>query len=60
MEEGVAEALGEGMEEDVFDGFEAGVGFVEFASAPGLADEQPVGGAVAGAVEAFGVDEGFQ
>ena len=46
MAEGVAEVFGEGLEVDVFDGFEADVGLVEFASALGLADVDPVGGAV--------------
>ena len=39
---------------------EAEWGFVEFAAALGLADVEPVGGAVAGAAKALGVDEGFQ
>lgn len=56
----MAEAFGEGLEVDVFDGFEANVFFVEFPSALGLADVDPVGRAVTGAVEAFGVDEGFE
>ena len=33
MTEGVAEVFGEGVEVEVFDRFEADVGFVEFASA---------------------------
>ena len=60
MTEGEAEVFGEGAEEDVFDRFEADVGFVEFASALGVADMDPVSGAVAGSWEPFGVDEGFQ
>ncbi len=33
---------------------------VELSSARGLADEAPVGGAVAGSTEAGGLDEGLQ
>jgi len=56
----MAEVFGEGLEEDIFDRFEADVGFVEFSSALGLANVNPVGGAVAGCAKAFGVNEGFQ
>jgi len=60
LAEGVAEARVEGIEEDVLDGLEAELGFVEFAAALGLADVAPVGGTIAGAAKALGVDEGFQ
>ena len=60
MAEGLGKACCEGIEEDVFDGLEAEWGFVEFAAALGVADMKPVGGAVAGAAKALGVDEGFQ
>src|SRR5712691_3251862 len=49
----------EGVEVDVFDGQRVGVVAVEFAAAGGASDVDPVGGAVAGAGEAGGFDEGF-
>jgi len=58
--EGVAEAGVEGIEEDVLDGLEAELRFVEFAAALGLAGMAPVGGTIAGAAKPLAVNEGFE
>ena len=50
----------EGFDEDVLDGLGAVVASVEFPPALGLAEMDPVGGAVAGAEEARGLAEGLQ
>ena len=50
----------DGFEEDVLDGESELVGGVELAAALGLADVDPVGGAIAGATEALAFAEGFE
>ena len=50
----------EGFDEDVFDGQGEFVVCVELAAAQGLAEVEPVGGAIAGAAEARGFAQGFQ
>ena len=50
----------EGEEEDVFEREWVAVIGVKFAAALGMADVNPVGRAVAGAMEAGVVDEGFE
>ena len=50
----------EGFDEDVLDGLVVLVASIEFPAALGLAEMDPVGGAVAGALEARSLAEGFQ
>ena len=50
----------EGFDEDVFDGLVVLVTSIEFAAALGLAQMDPVGGALAGALEARRFAERFQ
>ena len=50
----------DGLEQDVFDGQGGAVVDIELAVALGLADMDPVGGSVAGAVETSRVTEGLQ
>ena len=50
----------DGLEQDVFDGQGGAVVDIELAAALGLADMDPVGGSVAGALEASRVTEGLQ
>lgn len=56
----MAEAGGEGKGPDAPDGDGAGVRPVELATAPGIAEGEPVGSAVAGPSEALLVDEGLE
>ena len=57
--EGFFPVRAEGFDEDVFDGFGVLVAGIEFPAALGLAEMDPVGGAVAGALEARRFAEGF-
>ena len=54
------EVLLEGIEEDVLDGKSELFIDVELSATLGLADMDPVGGPVAGALEAVALDEGFE
>ena len=54
------EVFVEGIEEDFFGGERMEVVLIEFAAALSESDADPVGSAVAGAVEAVGLDKGFQ
>ena len=58
--EGLSEVFVEGVEVDVFDGCGVLVVAVEFTAALGVADVDPVGGAVAGAGKALAFYEGLQ
>jgi len=49
----------QGIEKDILDRNRVLLVAVLFASTPGLADVEPVGGAVAGAVKPGAEDEGF-
>ena len=60
MAEDGAEVGVEGFEQDVLDGEGVLVADIELAAALSLADGDPVGGAVAGGLEAVGLAEGFQ
>ncbi len=55
--EGLAEVFVEGVEVDVFDGCGVEVLAVEFAATLGLADVNPVGGAIACSLETLAFDE---
>ena len=50
----------DGFDEDVLGGESIFVAGIELAATLGLADMDPVGGAIAGAAEAGGFAEGFQ
>ena len=52
--------LGEGIEPEALGGQSGGAISIEFSSALGLADVDPVGGSITGSSEALVVDEGFQ
>ena len=58
--EGFSEAGREGEHPDALDWDGVRVGRIELAAAFGVAEVEPVGSAVAGAGEAFLLDEGFQ
>ena len=60
MAELISKLWGQGIEIDVFDGDAEGTGTILTAAALGLADTDPVGGTVAGPLEAGAVDKGFE